>query len=397
MKPRILVFCDFYLPGFKSGGGMWTVVNLAERFADRYEFNIITRNYDSRDDHTPYATVTTGDWNRVGSAQVYYASADLINQANFARLIENTKPDLIFLNSVFCTLSVKFLMLRRRRPAIADIPLVIAPCGELSVAALALKGVKKRAFLATAKAAGLFKNVVWKASFESERSEIQQAVNRRAEIQVAPDLPPKTILPDLDIAKKPIKTPGTLKIAFASRLVRKKNLHFLLEALGPILKGTVDLELIGPLEDKGYWSECQAAIRNLPQNIRVKVVGGVTNDVLLKHLTDAHFFALPTLNENFGYVFVEALAAGCPLLISDRTPWSEVAEKGAGWVLPIGDSAKWTERLEQMLAMGAEDYQQMAVRARKLALDWLSDPANEAATAKVLAFAINEKRDSTGE
>ena len=42
MKPKILVFCDFYLPGFKSGGGMWTVVNLVDRFHDRFDFFIVT-------------------------------------------------------------------------------------------------------------------------------------------------------------------------------------------------------------------------------------------------------------------------------------------------------------------------------------------------------------------
>jgi len=35
------------LPGFRSGGGMWMIANLVERFADRYEFFIVTRNYDS--------------------------------------------------------------------------------------------------------------------------------------------------------------------------------------------------------------------------------------------------------------------------------------------------------------------------------------------------------------
>jgi glycosyltransferase involved in cell wall biosynthesis len=34
------------------------------------------------------------------------------------------------------------------------------------------------------------------------------------------------------------------------------------------------------------------------------------------------FFVLPTIGENFGYVFLEALAAGCPLITSDRTPWT---------------------------------------------------------------------------
>ncbi|MEO7673181.1 MAG: hypothetical protein ABIU09_03775, partial [Pyrinomonadaceae bacterium] len=74
MKKKVLVFCDFYLPGFKSGGGMWTVVNLIERFSDRYDFFVVTRNYESKGDKKPYTTVRSDNWNAVGNAQVWYFS-----------------------------------------------------------------------------------------------------------------------------------------------------------------------------------------------------------------------------------------------------------------------------------------------------------------------------------
>ena len=67
IKKKILVFCDFYLPSIKSGGGMWTVVNLVDRFCDRYDFFVVTRNYDSKGDTVPYTSVETDVWNKVGS------------------------------------------------------------------------------------------------------------------------------------------------------------------------------------------------------------------------------------------------------------------------------------------------------------------------------------------
>ena len=57
--------------------------------------------------------------------------------------------------------------------------------------------------------------------------------------------------------------------------------------------------------------------------------------MLWKNLFEYHFFILPTLGENFGHVFIEALAAGCPLIISNRTPWLELEKKGIGWDIPL--------------------------------------------------------------
>jgi len=77
-KKRILVLCDHYLPSTKSGGGMWTVVNLVERFSDRYSFFVAARNHESRNDRTPFNSVKTNAWNTVGSAKVYYISGNQI-------------------------------------------------------------------------------------------------------------------------------------------------------------------------------------------------------------------------------------------------------------------------------------------------------------------------------
>src|SRR5690606_8026774 len=115
MKPRILIFCDYYLPGHKSGGGMWTVVNLVNRFHEQFEFHIVTRNHDGREDKRPYEEVETGAWNKVGNASVFYVNSKMITQRRFHELIDEVGPDIVYLNSVFCTLVVKFLALRRRK------------------------------------------------------------------------------------------------------------------------------------------------------------------------------------------------------------------------------------------------------------------------------------------
>ena len=392
MKPRILVFCDFYLPGFKSGGGMWTVVNLVDRFCDQFDFFIVTRNYDGRSDTTPYTSVLTGKWNIVGNAHVYYASDELITQANFAALVREVDPSLVYLNSVFCTPGIKFLALRRRNK-VRDLPVILAPCGELSDAALGIKSTKKRAFLSIAKLLGLHFGVTWKGSTELEAEEIRKAVGPDVTVMIAPDLPPREILPQFVNDEKPSKQKGSATFCFVSRVDRKKNLHFLLRALAPITKGNVVLKIVGPQEDPVYWAECERLIEQLPTNIRVEVAGGVPYDSVLSHLMSSHFFVLPTLNENFGYVFVEAMAAGCPIMISDRTIWNDVESAGAGTSIGLEYVEPWTERIRDWINMDQQAYSLMSAAARKFAVDWLGSSSSQASVAAVLSTALNRKKD----
>ena len=57
MKQRVMIFCDFYLPSYKSGGGMRTIVNMVERFYKNYDFWIITRDHDGKLDQNSYQTI----------------------------------------------------------------------------------------------------------------------------------------------------------------------------------------------------------------------------------------------------------------------------------------------------------------------------------------------------
>src|SRR4029077_7414381 len=117
------------------------------------------------------------------------------------------------------------LLSARRRGSIGDLPVVLAPCGEMSIGALSLKRYKKKLFLRYAKIVELYSGVIWKASFDLEETEIRTVMGGDAEVWIAPDLTPRVILPDYTPKWKTPKEPGSVRFVFLSRLSRKKNIH----------------------------------------------------------------------------------------------------------------------------------------------------------------------------
>src|SRR5690554_3127969 len=100
MLKKILVFRDYYLPGFKSGGPIRSLANLVEMLGDEYDFRIVTADRDEGDVEA-YDSVEVGAWNSVGKAQVYYVPAEQNPISVISKLLKQEKYDLIYLNSFF--------------------------------------------------------------------------------------------------------------------------------------------------------------------------------------------------------------------------------------------------------------------------------------------------------
>ena len=388
-KPKILIICDYYLPGYKSGGGMRTIVNMVERMSDRFDFWIITRDHDGKLDKQQYTTVKINEWNEVREAKVYYLSRDMVKISKLRELIINVKPKLLYFNSYFATLAI-YVMILRRLKLIPKINVVIAPCGELSEGALNLKSSKKKVFRINAKVSGLYQNIIWKASSEIEKKEIEMAIGMGGKIFIAPDLPPKTILADFQPQMKPGKNVGEAKMIFLSRFMRKKNFKWLLENLSEV-QGNLTIDIYGPLEDELYWKECLPIIEKLSTNIKVESKGASPHELVLGTLIKYHFFILPTLGENFGHVFLEAMACGCPLIISDQTPWLELEKCGSGWDLSLENPEGWLQTINQCIGMDDNSYSKISRSARDFVVRWLEDPEIEANTLTVVNYGLDNR------
>jgi glycosyltransferase involved in cell wall biosynthesis len=116
----------------------------------------------------------------------------------------------------------------------------------------------------------------------------------------------------------------------------------------------ISLDVYGPIEDRMYWKKCEGFISQ--NNLTVEYKGALNPLYVQNTMKNYHFFILPTLHENFGHVIVEALAAGCGLLISDQTPWKNLKANGIGQEIPITDIGEWEKVMRETLEMDQDGF-----------------------------------------
>ena len=366
----ILTFIDYYIPGYKGGGPIRTLVNFVEQLGEEIKLKIVTSDRDLGDE-TPYHGVSANVWGRVGKAHVRYVSPDKFSFFFVRKLMRDTTFDVIYLNSFFSYRGAIKPLLLRRLAMVRNVPVILAPRGEFSPGALALKALKKRVFMRLSKMVGLYGGIIWQASSDVEARDIRRCFGDELTIFVAPDIAP-VVAPSSLPRRETIKLRGKLDIVFLSRISRKKNLDGALRLLGN-LEGDIRFNIYGPLEDSGYWAECEQIISELPQNVAVQYCGTVAHDNVLSVMGAHDLFLFPTLGENFGHVILEAFLAGCPVVLSDQTPWRGLADKRVGWDIPLSGLADFHSVLQRCVMMDEEEYKMWSDSARAFGLSQTQD------------------------
>lgn len=79
---------------------------------------------------------------------------------------------------------------------------------------------------------------------------------------------------------------------------------------------------------------------------------------------------LPTLGENFGHSIIEALSAGLPVIISNRTPWKNLIAEGVGADLPLEDEFEFVHQLKHFQSMGERDMENVRSACQRYAAAW---------------------------
>jgi glycosyltransferase involved in cell wall biosynthesis len=62
-------------------------------------------------------------------------------------------------------------------------------------------------------------------------------------------------------------------------------------------------------------------------------------------------------------VIYEALSYGCPVIVSDQTPWTGLEQKEIGWDIQLSNKFKFTEVLNTCISMDIKSYSKMSENA----------------------------------
>jgi glycosyltransferase involved in cell wall biosynthesis len=360
MRQSILITTDWFSPGYKAGGIIRTCYNLVRLLEDHYSIYILTTDRDLGD-QKPYENIVADQWTKFSnSIQIYYASPQALNWRNIRQQIKSVNAESIYINSMFSKHFTVWPLLMKKMGVIKS-NIIVSPNGMLKVKALNIKPLKKKPFLLMLKLMGASKFISFHASDIEEKKRITTIFGQNAVIWQIFNPPPPTDDHLNYISKKA----GIIKMAFIGRIHPIKNLHFLINCL-QTLSQIVELTIIGPIEDKQYYNECNELIKRLPKSIKVSFTGEVTNEKIADYLQENHFMVLPSLGENYCYAIVESFCAGRPVIISDQTPWRNLTEKKAGWDLPLIENA-FIETLKIAADMDNEEYSTWSTSAWEFA------------------------------
>lgn len=365
-KPRVLAFIDWYAPGYKAGGPVRSMMNLVEHLRGRIDFHIVTRNTDYTED-TPYPGIVPDRWTVLsGGEKVWYASAAGMGRRAWKQILRQEAWDSIYINGLYSwPFNILPLWLSRN----GKVRRVVAVRGMLASGAMQQSTTKKLLFLSLARMFDLYRNVRFQATNAEEAKDVKTYVDRFAEVSIVPNLPGKAPEDPHPI----IKEQGSASLASVARISPEKNTLFALECLKQV-KRQVEYDLYGPVYDEPYWTKCQAAIADLPDHVQVNYHGPVPPQEVPGILARHHLLFMPSAGENFGHTMLEALTAGRPLLISDRTPWCGLEADVAGWDLPLDRPGEFARMIDRLVAMDQREYDRWTTGAFQRGARYLSDP-----------------------
>lgn len=368
----ILIMAPTYYPAHKTGGPVPGIRGVVRTLGE-HRVRLLTSDRDLGDltaFPAPYVGTTEVD----GIHVTYLAPLGRASLRSWWHgLREMRRSDVVYFNSVmhktFTVVPLLFLTLVGFRGRVA-----ISPRGELARSALGLGGSRqKRVWLKTMKSLGLahrigsrrLPNVVWLASSEHERADIVAAFPG-ARVVLSPEQ-----LGALDVSKEPTERPSRengVRVVSVGRVSPVKGTLDLVRALQHV-EVPVILDLVGHLEDAAYVEQVRSTTAMLPAHVTVQWHDAVHPDEVRRLLDQAHLMALLTRGENFGHAIGESLQHGCPVLISDQTPWSFIAAAGAGIVLTEQDCrtpSATAHAIATIALLSDEQWTEMSERAREV-------------------------------
>lgn len=325
---RILHVVPTYLPAVRYGGPIYSVHALCRSLVERgHEVWVYTTNVDGAGiSDVPLADTVAIDGVRVryfpcGFGRRLYRSSAL----GGALKADIAGFDVLHLHSVFLWPTLAAARAARR----AKVPYVLAPRGMLVADLIARKShLLKSTWISLFERGNIAGAAAIHVTSDLEKTELAKLDLAAQHILVIPN---GIDLPDLGQVKASIPTPGRPYVLSLGRINWKKGLDRLLAAMAHVPDADV---LIAGNDEENYRPRLEAMAHELGLADRVRFLGPVRDEQKWDLLRSAALFALPSYSENFGIAALEAMACGCPVVVTPEVGLAQaIGEAGAGLVV----------------------------------------------------------------
>ena len=178
-----------------------------------------------------------------------------------------------------------------------------------------------------------FKPELERAYTNAEKIACRSEVIKKKFLKLYPEFEGKTFVcfsgVDSEIVKREWKPEGKIKVLTCANLIKRKNVD---KVIKECEKLDVDLTIIGDGRE----------LKNLKKlSSKTRFLGWLEHEKVLEEMRKSDIFALPSVNETFGMVYLEAMASGCITVCTERDGVSGIikdGENGYFWKAGIIDN-----------------------------------------------------------
>jgi glycosyltransferase involved in cell wall biosynthesis len=342
---RILHVVPTYYPAVRYGGTIRAVHELARaQAADGHDVHAFTTNVDG----SGCCDVPLGTPVNMDGVQVWYfptgAGRRIYRSPAMGRALETSLAgfDAAHLHSVFLWPTTKAASTARR----LGVPYVLTPHGMLAPDLIRRKSsVIKRAWIAMFERRNIEGAAAVHVTAEAEAEDLLKLGFQPRRIVLAPNgVEPPPALSHADAVQADVDEPYVL---FLGRVNWKKGLDRLIPAMRH-LPG-VRLIVAGNDEDN-YQPQMEALALRMGVAGRVRFTGAADDAEKWRLMAGARLLALPSYNENFGIVVLEAMAVGCPVVVTAEVGLANAVRKTGAGLVASGEPQSLATAMNALLA-----------------------------------------------
>jgi glycosyltransferase involved in cell wall biosynthesis len=360
---RILHVVPTYIPAYRYGGPIYSVHGLCKALVHLgHEVSVFTTNVDGDND----SDVPLGQSIDIDGVKVSYFPSKQLRRIYWSpsmkKALDQHIPnvDILHLHSIFLWPTWVAARAARRMGK----PYILAPRGMLVQDLIKRKSrFAKSLWISLIERRNLEQAAAIHFTTENERKEVQKFGFKLPPVFIVPNgvdveelrRQPRHVSPLMEsIIHKPY-------LLFLGRINWKKGLDRLIPALAHL--PDIPLVIAGN-DEENYRPTIEALAASHDVSDRITFTGPVYGDDKTVLLQNASVLVLPSYSENFGNVVLEAMAVGCPVVVTPEVGLSDIVQKTGAGLVVNGAPEILGKRLQYMTS-NPQELKKMGERGRQ--------------------------------